>query len=137
MSAEPGTQNLDIYQGAYWSQTILWKDGDGNAIDTSTYTARMQVRRTFEDDTVLLLLETNPKPGGGVGNGRITLGIVEDPPGTAIYNVLLEVEATATDDLPATLSDRVWRYDLELVPAGGQVRRLLMGKIKVWLEVTR
>lgn len=137
MSAEPGTQNLDVYQGAYWSQTILWKDSTGAAIDTSTYTARMQVRRTFEDPNVVILLETNPKPGGGVGNGRITLGIVEDPPGTPIYNVLLEIEATATDDLPATLADRVWRYDLELVPAGGQVRRLLMGKFKVWLEVTR
>lgn len=129
MSAEPATHDIEVFQGAYWSQTLLWKDGDGNPVDLTGYTARMQVRRTFEDPTPEIELTTE--------NGRITLGLVEDPPGTPLYNILLEIEAGATEDLAATVSDRRWRYDLELVPPGGQVRRLLQGKFKVALEVTR
>lgn len=129
MSAEPATHDIEVFQGAYWSQTLLWKDGDGNPVDLTGYTARMQVRRTFEDPTPEIELTTE--------NGRITLGLVEDPPGTPLYNILLEIEAGATEDLAATVSDRRWRYDLELVPPGGQVRRLLQGKCKVALEVTR
>lgn len=137
MSAEPAVHDIEVFQGAYWSQALLWKDGDGNPVDLTGYTAEMQVRRSFTDPTPEIVLQTNPKVGGGAGNGRITLGLVEDPPGTPLYNILLEIEATATAALEATPSDRRWRYDLELVPPGGQVRRLLMGRFKVSLEVTR
>jgi hypothetical protein len=129
VSAEPAEHNIEVFQGAYWTETILWKDSAGDPVDVSGYTARMQVRRTFENETPELELTTT--------NGRITLGLIEDPPGTPLYNILLEIEATATAALEATFSDRRWRYDLELVPAGGQVRRLMMGKFKVSLEVTR
>lgn len=137
MSVNPATHDLTVYQGAYWSQTILWKDSAGDPVDVTGYAAEMQIRRNYEDETPELTLQTNPKVGGGVGNGRITLGLVEDPPGTPLYNILLEIEAGATEDLLATVSDRRWRYDLELVPAGGEVRRLMMGKLIVSLEVTR
>jgi hypothetical protein len=125
VSAEPAVQNLEVFQGAYWSQRLEWQDSGGSPIDLTGYTARMQVRKTIEADDVVIELTT--------ANGRITLG---DPLPTDGV-ILLEIEATATDDLPATLSDRKWRYDLELIPAGGQVRRLMMGKFVVSLEVTR
>jgi hypothetical protein len=133
VSAEPATHELEVFQGAYWSQRLEWQDSALAPIDLTGYTARMQVRRTIISEEVLLLLETDPAPGGGLGNGRITLG---DPLLTDGV-ILLEVEAGATATLPATPFDRRWRYDLELVPAGGQVRRLMMGKFKVSLEVTR
>jgi hypothetical protein len=125
VSAEPAVVNLDVFQGAYWSQRIEWQDALAAPVDLTGYTARMQVRKTFDSDDVIVELTTT--------NGRITLG---DPLPTDGV-ILLEIEATATDDLPATLSDRKWRYDLELVPAGGQVRRLMQGKFIVSLEVTR
>jgi hypothetical protein len=47
------------------------------------------------------------------------------------------MSAAVTAALPATPFDRRWRYDLEMVPPGGQVRRLLMGRFVVSPEVTR
>jgi hypothetical protein len=122
ISAEPADLDIEVFQGAYWSQAILWKDSSDVPVPLGGYTARMQVRRHVDAEDVLLELTT--------GNGRITLG-----PGDG--EILLEIEAAATADLPATQFDRKWRYDLEMVPAGGQVRRLAMGKFVVSLEVTR
>ena len=126
MSVEPAVVDLEVFQGAYWSQRLLFKDETDTPIDFTDYTARMHVRRTVDaggDPIIALTTE----------NGRITIG--EPDPDDGV--VLLEIEAAATDDLPATPSDRRWRYDLELVPAGGQVERRLMGKFVVSLEVTR
>lgn len=124
-------QNLDVDQGSYWSQSLLWKDADGATIDLTGYTARMSVRREVTDaDPVVISLTTE--------NGRITLGLVEDTPGgTDLYNILLEIDAADTEDLPTGNEKSVWRYDLEMVPAGGQVHRLLEGKFIVHPEVTR
>jgi hypothetical protein len=96
----------------------------------------MEVRSTFDSPDVLALLETNPKPGGGAGNGRIELGLVSNPPDPD-YNVLLALDAAATAALPARQGFTAWVYDLEMVSAGGQVRRLLMGRFTVSLEVTK
>lgn len=119
-----------MFQGAYWEQTLLWKDGDEVPVDLTGYTARMHVRRTVDEaGTPIISLTTE--------NARIVLGLVEETPGVPLYNILLKIAAADTTSLPATPADRKWRYDLELVPAGGQVRRLLMGKLAVSLEVTR
>jgi len=126
VSAEPALLDLEVFQGAYWSQRLVYEDSAGDPINLTDYTARMQVRRTV-DETGDPIVELT------TGNGRITLG---DPTPTDGV-VLLELEADDTADLPATPSDRKWRYDLELVPAGGEVRRLTMGKFVVSLEVTR
>jgi hypothetical protein len=124
----PTIYDIEILQGATWRLDILWKDEAGNPIDTSGYSARMQIRRSFEDETPEIELTD--------ANGRITLGIVEDPPGTPVRNIRLEIEAAATEALAATPSDRRWRYDLEMV-TGSEVRRLLQGRAKISLEVTR
>ena len=128
MSVEPGILNIEIFQGAYWSQQLLWEDAAGDPVDLAGYTARMMIRRK--------VLSVDPLIGLTDGAG-ITLALVEDPPGTPVYNILLEISAADTADLPATPTDHRWYYDLELVPAGGQVRRLLMGRAIVSPEVTR
>jgi hypothetical protein len=133
-------QNLDCDQGAKFSQSLLWKDADGATIDLTGYTARMEIRSEIPSSDILLTLETNPKPGGGAGNGRITLGLVEDTPGgTDLYNILLEIDATDTASLVTNNEKQVWRYDLELLPADDEdeVVRLLQGKFVVFPEVTR
>ncbi len=124
-------QNLDIDQGSYWSQSLLWKDAAGDVVDLTGYTARMSVRREVTDgDPAVISLTT--------ANSRITLGLVEDTPGgTPLYNILLELAAADTAALPTGNEKSVWRYDLEMVPAGGQVHRLIQGKFIVHPEVTR
>ena len=126
MSAEPAVLDLEVFQGAYWSQRLEYQDSTGDPVDLTGYTARMQVRRAVESEGDPIIELTT-------ANGRITLG---DPTPTDGI-VLLEIDAGDTADLPATPFDRKWRYDLELVPAGGEVRRLTMGKFVVSLEVTR
>ncbi len=125
MAEEPAVQELEVFQGAYWSQRLVWKDANDDPIDLTGFTARMQVRRTV-DETGEPLLELTDGDG-------ITLGEADPTDGV----ILLELEATQTAALPATPSDRKWRYDLELVPSDAHVRRLMMGKFVVSLEVTR
>lgn len=126
MTVVPGSLDFACYQGAEFREALNWTDSDGNQIDLTGYTARMQVRKTVDSEDVLLELTT--------ANGRIDLTPVVGPPE---YNVLLVVEAADTAALQATPFDRKWRYDLELVPAGGEVVRMLKGKFVVDLEVTR
>jgi hypothetical protein len=136
MSADSALYNIEVFQGASWEKRLLWKDSDGNPIDLASYGARMEVRSAFDSPDILLLLETDPKPGGGAGNGRITLGLVSNPPDPD-YNILLEVDAATTAALPAKPGWTSWVYDLEIVSSGGLVRRLLMGRFTVSLEVTK
>jgi hypothetical protein len=115
-------QTLNIDQGAYWSQEILWEDSNGDPVNLTGYTARMQIRKRVTDASAVIELTTT--------NGRITLG-------GAAGTILLTIAAADTAALPATPTDKRWFYDLELVPAGGQVVRLLQGRVLVSPEVTR
>lgn len=111
--------SLTILQGETFSRPLVWKAGaPAVPVDLTGCTARMQVRSTVDNDTVLLELTT--------GNGRIALGGVD---GT----ITLQLTAAETQAL-------TWRnavYDLEVVHPGGQVRRLVEGAVKVKPEVTR
>jgi hypothetical protein len=119
MSAGPFRVNLTIYQGSTFLKTLTWKTGEPAApVDLTGCSARMQVRQPLDSSVVLLELTT--------GNGRIALG---GAAGT------VELSMTAADTAALTWPYGV--YDLEIVHPGGDVRRLLAGKVKVVLEVTR
>lgn len=111
---------LDLYieQGATYYQPIAWKDGSGNAVNLTGYTARMQIRKTVNSTTVIIELNTE--------NGRITLG---GAAGTVTLNI------TAEDT--ADLEQFAGVYDLELEASNGFVIRLLEGQVTVSKEVTR
>ena len=110
--------DLEIKQGATLSLTATWKDSAGTAVNLTGYTARMQVRSTYDSSTTILSL-TN-------GSG-ITLG-------GAAGTIAITASATVTAALTAPWSG-VW--DLELVSGGGEVTRLLEGAASVSPEVTR
>lgn len=114
--------NLCIEQGATFQKTLTWKTGAtadaATAVDLTGYTARMQVRSRIGSSVVLLELTTT--------NGGITLG------GTAGTIALL-----ATDEQTALLMVTRAHYDLELVSAGGVVRRLTYGTVTISPEVTK
>lgn len=112
------THDITIEQGATFRLNLLWKDSTNAPINLTGYTARMQVRRKYNDPTALLNFTTE--------NGAIVLG---GSAGTIQVTGL----ATLTDDLPAKPAV----YDLELVSAGGVVTRLVQGSVTITPEVTK
>lgn len=120
MAITPGNYNITVYQGARWAKSVAWEDEDGNPVNLTGWTARMQARkRVHHDGPPLVELTTE--------NGRITLGGVA---GT----IDLELNTATTTELER-LSKGV--YDLELVDPSGEATRLLMGQWTVSGEVTR
>lgn len=110
--------DLTIEQGATFDKTLTWQDADSTPIDITGYVARMQIREEKSADAVLLELTDV--------NGRIVLG---DAAGT----IQLLINAADTEAFAFTSGV----YDLELESPGGVVTRLVEGKVKVSLEVTR
>ena len=111
-----GIYHMKLDQGSTFSLVLTYKDSNGDAINLTGYTARMQMRRNHED-TALIELTTE--------NGRIALG------GSA-GTVTLTIAAGDTAALPPIEGV----YDLELV-SGSIVDKLLAGTFSVAREVTR
>lgn len=113
--------NLLIEAGATFNAVLTWQDPDGDPIDLTGYTARMQARTKADAADTILDLTSDP-------DGGITLG---DEDGT----ITIKVAADTTDDLPAGAAV----YDLELEAPGpaGDVVRLVEGSITVRRQVTR
>ena len=114
----PGRLDMDCYQGASFDYTLTWQTG-GTPVNLSGYTARMQVRDTYDGGSAVVSLTS--------GTG-ITLG------GTA-GTILVALTATQTAAIDATPSGQ-YVYDLELVN-GATVTRLVEGTFIVSPEVTR
>jgi hypothetical protein len=113
-----GTLDLFVEQGSTFSYTLTLNDDQGNPIDLTGYTARMQLRRTINAPDVLITLTTS--------NGRIAI-----TPLTGV--IVLTIEAAAT----ASLSFQSAVYDLEIESSGGIVTRIIQGKVSLSPEVTR
>lgn len=112
-----GQYNLIIDQGAHFERLMTITNPDGTLFDLTDFTARMQIRTEIDSSEVMCELTTE--------NGRIALG---GDQGT----VTLTIPANITEDF-----DDEGVYDLELIDDTGKVYRLLKGKVKVELEVTR
>lgn len=110
-------QSLSIDQGATWALSFEWLDEQGQPIDLTGCTARMQLRAT-PASPVLLELSTD--------NGRLSLagalGIIE-----------LLVDAPTT----AGLSCESGVYDLRVIFPGGQVDVVMGGRFTLALAVTK
>jgi len=110
--------DLEIKQGATLSLTATWKDSSGAAVNLTGYTARLQVRATYDSSSTILSLTSA---------AGITLG-------GAAGTIAITASATTTAALTAPFSGV---YDLELVSGGGEVTRLLEGTATVSPEVSR
>ena len=109
--------NMLVDQGATFSRVLTYKDDAGNPVNLTGYTARMQVRDTYDAAGVALNLTTE--------NGGIALG-------GALGTITLAATATAT----AAITADQYVYDLEMI-TGSQVTRLVEGTFTVTPEVTR
>lgn len=113
------TKHLLIEKGATFRFSAIWKNKQtGQPIDLTGYTARMHIRATTDAATTITTMTTE--------NARIVLG------GTA---GTISLYISDTDTAALTAGDAV--YDLELVAPGGDVTRLLKGKVKIDADVTR
>lgn len=112
-----GTYKITCDQGATFERVFTVKDGQGDLLNLTGYTARMQVRPEIDSDEVLVELTTQ--------NGRITLG-------GAAGTITLSLSAATTAGI-----DKDGHYDLEIISAGGEVYRVLKGRFVLDPEVTR
>lgn len=113
-----GRNDITIEQGATFTYSLIWKDSNSVPIDLTGYSARMQVRKTYNDSTAVLDLSSD--------DGNITLG-------GALGTIDVVAGAAAT----AIITIRAGVYDLELESPTGVVTRLIEGKVTVNPEVTR
>ena len=117
MSSPAGFYDIVADQGATFQRVLTWKDAQGSPINLTTYTARMQVRKSVSAGEALVSLTTS--------NGYITLG-------GALGTITLNCPAS---ELAFDAGD--WVYDLEVESAAGVVTRIVMGRFLMRGEVTR
>lgn len=114
-----GKYNIEIEQGTDWEQSFQYKDSDGEVINLTGYTARMQCRATKESTSTEFSLTTE--------NGGITIT-------GATGTILCSMTAAATAALSA---GELGFYDLEIISGAGKVKRLVEGRVTVSREITR
>jgi hypothetical protein len=114
-----GNYNFICDQGATFSSVMTYYSDEAQTtpVNLTGFTARMTVRRKYEDQNSIISLTTE--------NARIALG-------GALGTITLTISATDSASLPIGS----WYYDLELVN-GSAVTRLIGGSFEVIGEVTR
>lgn len=112
-----GIYDITVEQGATFTLSATWKDSTGALVNLTGYSARMQIRETYESEDVILSFTST--------GGSIVLG-------GALGTIVVTGSATDTAKIPMTPAV----YDLEL-ESGGVVTRLLQGKATITQEVTR
>lgn len=128
---QAGVYDIHIDQGADWSLNLTWKDGTGTPVNLTGYTARLQIRKSYDASATKLSLTSS---GGGIvlGGSAGTVNI------TATKTL---TTAIALDYLSLFWNDdkqaQRMVYDLEMESSGGVVTRLLQGAAFVYPEVTR
>jgi hypothetical protein len=120
---------LVIEQGATFQLGLTLSTGGlvadgGTVIDLTGYQARMQVRKRIASVDTLLFLSTE---------------VADDPDQHIVITDAVngELVITIPADETAAFTWFSGSYDLEIESAGGFVRRLLYGSVKVTKEVTR
>lgn len=113
----PGLYNTGCVQGATYAETFVWRDSDGNLVDTTDCTGAMQVRTKADGDLLLSLSS---------GDGQITFGGVD---GT------IAVKGSSSDT--ASITPGFYVYDLWITSANGDTHPLVGGKFTVLARVTQ
>ena len=123
-----GKYNFTIEQGATTDFEIQWKDSDGNPIDLTYYTARMQVRQDFGSSGKLICSLTSTLDSDGTGLNLLGPNSTK-PLTSGSIGVIISAVSSSNFDFGEAL------YDLEVV-SGSYVTRLLEGRVKLRKEVT-
>ena len=110
---------LDIYarQGKTLQFTVFWKDDEDDAIDLAGFSARLQVRRTGEEEPVISLTSST---------------------GLTITAATGRIDVLVSATTLAGIDPGRYRYDLEVQSgSSGTVTGLLYGRFFVNEETTK
>jgi hypothetical protein len=115
-----GITNFTINANADFQQELIWTDSNGNPIDLTSYTAKMEVaNNTNSNRTIYHILSSSGM------NPEITFNA-----SLGIINLLIPASITQTFAFTSGV------FDLLLTAPGGQVTRLLQGPVTVSPGVT-
>jgi hypothetical protein len=123
-----GKYSFTIEQGATLNIPLQWSDGDGNPVDLSGYSARMQIRPNATSDKVYVSLSSVM---GLDGSG---INLSGSNGSTPLSSGSMAICISAYSSSLLTFSDAV--YDLEMVYSD-TVTRLIEGNIRLSKNVTR
>jgi len=130
-----GSYDIYIERGATFTLDIVCLDSNNAVTDLTGCNARMQIRRSINDPTVLDEFFTNPPTP--VSPGSLTNELT-------IYGT--EGRISLVIDAEVTSAYTAWKkavYDLEVIapdvrfPISGEITRLLEGNVESSPEVTR
>lgn len=115
----PGRANLNIYQGASWTESIIVREPDGDPVDLTGRKARLSIL----DDIKGVALATLTTENGG---------LTIDGPAGKVTPVMSYLETT---DLPVVDDVESFPYVLKIInetPNPDVVDRILEGYAIVW-----
>lgn len=128
-----GRYNFYIEQGATFKTDLTYKDSEGEPVDLSSYTGRMQIRPNAASSTIYLTLSSSYNSDG---TGLHFSGSGDNiPPTSGTIGIII---ASCTSSTLAWSGDAY--YDLEIYSGSGDCKytiRLLEGRVRVSPEVTR
>jgi len=105
--------NLTVDQGSDFASTITVEDVDGNITDLTGYSARGQVRRTYNSVTAY----------------DLTAAVAS----TTAGQIGISLDASTT----SSMKPGRYVYDVEMISSAGTVTRVVEGQIEVMPRVTR
>jgi hypothetical protein len=111
---------ITVKQGTTVSWAYVLKVG-ATAVNVTGYTARFQVRKTFDSSDALLSLTTSSGIAVDGPNGKFTLSL----------------SPSATTDIAFKGEELEGVYDVEVVDTSGTVTRIAEGTFTITREVTR
>lgn len=114
--------NMSCKAGTTFRKIFTFKDASENLINFEGYSARMQLRSSYDSSLVVLELTSD--------NGGI---VIDAPSGT----ISLYISDDATSVLAPEFVKVNYVYDLELVAPNDDVISPIYGKFTVTPEVTR
>lgn len=114
-------RDITMDQGTTFNPAFIVRNPDKSFFDFGGYSARMQVRRSFNDTEKVLDLSTTNGKLAFQANGRIQLLLVPSD------TVGIEFDGDELDGV----------YDIEVESAVGVVTRIAMGSFRITREVTR
>lgn len=113
------THDITIDKGATFTMRAIWMDSAGALMNLTQFSARMQIRKSHKDETVMVSLTSDPAGGIVLGGAAGT------------------VDITITDETTSAIQGARGVYDIELISFDGVVTRLLEGAVEFTPEVTR
>ena len=119
--------NLTMWQGSTFGLSITVKDANNAVQNLTNYTARMQMRPSYDSGTVTeTLTSANSEIVITANTGTVNLTLAA----TRTANISVDM----TNGKPPRSS---YVYDLELIDSGNTVSKILYGDVTVYGEVTR